>query len=119
MIYIAVGTWTPEEYGISQGEQFGSAENPIAIDTRNPSSFFDPASPAVIGYGQLPLTTSYSEWQEFTIPLKYVATNRKPTHIVVVCSASRWGDYFIGSTSSVLVVDDLELIYDRLDKTDE
>ena len=119
MIYIAVGTWTPEEYGISQGEQFGSAENPIAIDTRNPSSFFDPASPAVIGYGQLPLTTSYSEWQEFTIPLKYVATNRKPTHIVVVCSASRWGDYFIGSTSSVLVVDDLELIYDRLDKTGE
>lgn len=119
MIYIAVGTWTPEEYGISQGEQFGSAENPIAIDTRNPSSFFDPTSPAVIGYGQLPLTASYSEWQEFTIPLKYVATDRKPTHIVVVCSASRWGDYFIGSTSSVLVVDDLELIYDRLDKTGE
>ena len=79
MIYIAVGTWTPEEYGISQGEQFGSAENPIAIDTRNPSSFFDPTSPAVIGYGQLPLTASYSEWQEFTIPLKYVATDRKPT----------------------------------------
>ena len=52
-------------------------------------------------------------------PLKYVATDRKPTHIVVVCSASRWGDYFIGSTSSVLVVDDLELIYDRLDKTGE
>ena len=51
--------------------------------------------------------------------LKYVATDRKPTHIVVVCSASRWGDYFIGSTSSVLVVDDLELIYDRLDKTGE
>ena len=45
-----------------------------------------------------------------------MATDRKPTHIVVVCSASRWGDYFIGSTSSVLVVDDLELIYDRLDK---
>ena len=105
-----VGTWTPEEYGISQGEQFGSAETRLRSTPATPVRSSIRPSPAVIGYGQLPLTASYSEWQEFTIPLKYVATDRKPTHIVVVCSASRWGDYFIGSTSSVLVVDDLELI---------
>ncbi len=35
-----------------------------------------------------------------------------PTHLIVVCSASRWGDYFTGSTDSCLLVDDLELIYE-------
>lgn len=114
MIYIALGTWTPEKYGESLGEMFGTSKTPIAIDTRNQSSFFDPSGPDVIAYGQLPLTSTVAEWQEFTIPLKYVATDRKPTHIVVVCTASRWGDYFTGSSSSVLCVDDFELLYDKL-----
>ena len=30
---------------------------------------------------------------------------------MVVCSASRWGDYFIGSDQSVMWVDDVELVY--------
>lgn len=115
MIYIALGTWTPEKYGESGGEMFGTAETPVAIDTRNTASFFDPSGPDVIAFGEMPITATVAEWQEFTIPLKYVATNRKPTHIIVVCTASRWGDYFTGSSSSVLCVDDFELIYDRLE----
>lgn len=114
MIYIALGTWTAEEYGVSGGETLGDEQTPICIDTRNPDSFFNPKSPAVIAYGELPLTTTINEWQEFNIPLTYVATDRKPTHLVVVCSASRWGDYFIGSTQSILWVDDFELIYDQV-----
>ncbi|MDE7069788.1 MAG: PCMD domain-containing protein [Alistipes sp.] len=115
MIYIALGTWTPEKYGESGGEMFGTPETPIAIDTRNTGSFFDPSGPDVIAYGEMPLTSTVAQWQEFTIPLKYTATDRKPTHIIVVCTASRWGDYFTGSSSSVLWVDDFELIYDRLE----
>ena len=33
---------------------------------------------------------------------------------MIVCSASRWGDYFTGSTKSEMWVDDFELIYDPL-----
>ena len=41
------------------------------------------------------------------------ATNIVPTHLVLVCSASRYGDYFTGSRDSKMWVDDFELIYDE------
>ena len=40
------------------------------------------------------------------------SSNRKPTDIILVGSASRYGDYFTGSTGSTLWLDDLELIYE-------
>lgn len=117
VVYIALGTWTPEKYGVSskESEMLGTNEVPIIIDTRDPNTFFNPNGEDVIAYGELPLTSTIEEWTEFTIPLKYVATDRKPTHIVIVCSASRWGDYFIGSNESALWVDDFELVYDAVD----
>lgn len=51
-------------------------------------------------------------WQEFTIDLKYRDLTRKPKYIIVVASASKYGDYFTGSTGSLMYVDDFELIYD-------
>lgn len=103
-IYIAVGDWSAEEYG-------GDADSPVAIDTRDESTFFNPYGPNVIGYGCLQFTESTDGWIEFTIPMEYISTSRIPTHMVIVCSGSRWGDYFTGSTQSCMVVDDLELIY--------
>ena len=104
-IYIAVGDWTADEYG-------GDEESPVRIDTRDVNTFFSSTSPAVIGYGEWILTESVDDWVEFTIPLRYVSTSRRPTHLIIVCSASRWGDYFTGSTDSRMIVDDLELIYE-------
>lgn len=103
-VYIAVGDWTAEEYG-------GDAESPVAIDTRDEGTFFNPRGKNVIGYGGVTLTESTDGWVELTIPLEYVSTSRIPTHIVVVFSGSRWGDYFTGSTHSHMVVDDIELLY--------
>lgn len=103
-IYIAVGDWTAEEYG-------GDEDSPIAIDTRDEATFFNPYGKNVIGYGCLRFEASTDGWIEFTIPVEYVSKSRIPTHLVVVCSGSRWGDYFTGSTRSCMVVDDLELIY--------
>lgn len=37
---------------------------------------------------------------------------RKPTSIIIVASASKFGDYFQGSTSSKMWLDDMELIYE-------
>lgn len=67
----------------------------------------------VVAYGALPdeeCITS-SEWKKFTIDLTYKNLEAKPTHIIIVFSSSKYGDYFTGSTSSLLYLDDLELIY--------
>ena len=114
MIYMALGTWSPESYGVSSREpdMLGTENTPIIIDTRDKGTFFNPKGKDVIAYGEKVITESISEWQEFTIPLDYRSTNEIPTHIVIVCSASKYGDYFTGSTQSIMQVDDFELIYE-------
>lgn len=66
----------------------------------------------VVAYGQMTQNTSSGgAWQELNIPLVYHSTTQKPTHLIIVCSSSRYGDYFYGSDSSVLYIDDFELSY--------
>lgn len=106
MIYIALGDWTAAEFG-------GTDESPVEIATRRiDDTAFDINADAVIAYGEMPLSQSVSDWTEFTIPLEYRATDRVPTHIIIVCSASRYGDYFTGSSQSVMWLDDFELVYE-------
>ena len=117
IIYVALGTWTPAEYGYCEKESgdnkvLGTDEIPICVDTRDKNTFFNSNSPAVIAYGELVLDQTIDQWQEFTIKLNYTATNLVPTHLVIVCSASRYGDYYIGSRDSKMWVDDFELVYD-------
>mgnify|MGYP003251362026 FL=1 len=69
----------------------------------------------IIAYGEVPVSECVStsgQWKEFNIPLKYKTLNEKPTHIIVVCSSSKYGDYFTGGNGSVLYLDDFSLIYD-------
>ncbi len=122
-IYIALGDWDPEVYGYdNDGSLLGDDDSPLVVDTRSESTFFDKDASAVIAYGERVLTES-EEWHEFEIELDYKAlydasgnlvsrsTERRPTNIVVVFSASRYGDYFTGSDESVMWIDDLELVY--------
>ncbi len=115
-IYIALGTWTKEEYGVTQEKDgprtYGTDSSPICIDTRNEATFFDPHGKDVVGYGELVMDYSTPEWTQVTIPIDYVATDIRPTHIIIVCSGSRYGDYFTGSTQSLMYIDDVELLYD-------
>ena len=106
MVFVALGDWDPATYG-------GSGDSPVEIATKRINeTAFNPNSDAVIAYGEMPFTESIGEWREFTIPLDYRATDRIPTHIIITCSASRYGDYFTGSTQSVMWLDDFELIYE-------
>ena len=104
-IYIAVGTWKAAEYG-------GTDTSPVQIYTADVSTFFNSNAPDVIGYGEWMINESVNEWREFTIPLDYRRTDVVPTHLIIVCSASRWGDYFTGSTQSRMWLDDFELLWD-------
>ncbi|MDE6551353.1 MAG: PCMD domain-containing protein, partial [Muribaculaceae bacterium] len=78
---------------------------------------FESNDPVVLAYGQVTWTGNFGpdgQLQEIEIPLEYNdrAKKAKPTHLVIVCSASKYGDYFSGSKNSVMYVDDFELIYE-------
>ena len=103
-IVIAVGNWTAAEYG-------GSDDCPVVVNTQDESTFFNPRGKDVIGSGELILTESTNGWVEFTLPLDYRSTDEIPTHIIIICTGSRFGDYFTGSTHSLMLVDDFTLIY--------
>lgn len=68
----------------------------------------------IIAYGELLSgeATSGNGFTEFYIPLKYKNIIDKPTHIIIVCSASKYGDYMTGGEGSTMYLDDFELIYD-------
>ena len=69
--------------------------------------------PNIIAYGELPQAECVKTdgWKQVNIPLVYRSLDRKPTHIIIVFSASKYGDYFVGSDSSVMYLDDFELVY--------
>ncbi|MBA7547973.1 hypothetical protein ES705_40414 [subsurface metagenome] len=48
---------------------------------------------------------------ETIIPYEYIS-DEKPTHIVVVTSSSKDGEFFTGSVGSTLIIDDIELVYE-------
>lgn len=101
-IYIALGTWSAAEYG-------GTAESPVQVYTKEKSTLFDKNGKDVLGYGELMLTEKVGDWMHFRIEIEWRDTHTAPTHLVIVCSSSRWGDYFTGSTKNRMWLDDLEL----------
>lgn len=66
----------------------------------------------IVAYGYYEQSESDNgNWREITIPLEYHSLTKKPTHILVTAASSAYGDYFYGSDSSCLYLDDFELVY--------
>lgn len=114
-IYIAVGDW--------EGMAQGSEKWPFVVKTKKSSSLFSTekgtySGDGIIGYGEKVFDSKYENnggLMELTIPLDYEnygGNSRKPTSIIIVASASKYGDYFEGSTSSRMWLDDIKLIYE-------
>ena len=72
----------------------------------------------IIAYGSMDLNAT-NGYIEFVIPLTYRSTTRIPRYVVVAAAASKYGDYFTGSTSSVMYVDEFSFIYDPAELTEE
>ena len=102
IVYVALGYW---------GDPSVVGESPVRVDTRDVSTFFNPANPNIIAYGEKVFDSSCAEWTEFDIDLEY-RSDLTPSHIIIVCTSSRYGDYFVGSSNSIMWVDDFELKYD-------
>ena len=66
----------------------------------------------IIAMGSLYSSNTDSEYVPFTLKLDYRDRTRIPTYAVVVCSSSRYGDYFTGGKGSVLLIDEFDFIYD-------
>ena len=91
------------------------AKKTYLIDNKDQSTFIDfKDDPNIIAYGELPsgAATEGDGYVGVNIPLKYKNLTDQPTHIIVVCSSSKYGDYMTGGAGSTLYVDDLSLIYD-------
>lgn len=104
-IYIALLTSQTEAYN---GEQW-----PVVIKTKSSErQLFDPQGANVVAYGIKILdATPGSGMVPFEIDIEDVHGDLEVANIVVVASASRYGDYFCGGEGSTLWIDDLELIY--------
>lgn len=86
---------------------------PFEIRTKpSDRQLFDENDPQVIAYGKVQYGEDVPEYIPFEIELDYRTTQRVPRYIVIVASASKYGDYFTGGDGSVLYVDDLSLEYD-------
>ena len=117
-IKVALGTWDYRTYG-------GTKESPVHINTTNADTFVDfGTDPSTIAHGDIIIHNDgymlngadmvnavTSEWAEYTIPLDYHDLEALPTHIIVSCAASQYGDYFTGCSSSKLWIDKVELVY--------
>lgn len=103
-VFIALGDWDYRDYG-------GTPDSPVRVNTTRKETFFDPAGKNVIAYGTYITDSSTDGWTRVEIPLVYTSTSRRPSHIIISCAASMLGDYFTGSSKSVLHIDDLILEY--------
>ena len=72
---------------------------------------WDGSDPRVIAYGAYSQNSADGSWKQFEIPLTYFDSKTKPTHLLIVCSSSKYGDYFHGSDASNLKLDDFSFEY--------
>ena len=117
-LWVALGDWDYHKFG-------GTPECPVQVNTTDKGTFFDPSSDSVIAYGSFDADSSSDKWTgraevlqstedgwvEIEIPMDYSAYDRVPTHIIVSFASSKFGDYFTGSSSSRMWVDDIRLVY--------
>lgn len=117
-VKIALGTWDYKKYG-------GTPASPVHINTTDASTFVDFTTDASTvadgnliihhdGYylnGADKVSADTGEWIEYVIPLNYHSMDTIPTHIIISCASSQYGDYFTGCSSSKLWIDAVELLY--------
>ena len=91
---------------------------PFRISTADGKFVEYDTDPGIIARGTADFNAT-DGYIEFTIPITYKSTLRTPKYVVISASASKYGDYFTGSTSSVMYVDEFSFIYDPSELTEE
>lgn len=103
--------------GLDHGQVYVAlTDGPVDIRTKD-KTLFNPNADYIIAYGQVTWKNAFGpdgQLQMVEIPLNYndKAKTKRPTHIVITASAAKFGDFFSGSSSSVMYLDDFELVYE-------
>lgn len=86
---------------------------PFRVVTGN-KKFVNLKDKGIIAYGEFYASpaSAMTAYQSFSFDIVYRDTESIPTHILIVATSSKYGDYFTGSTSSVLYLDEFELGFD-------
>ena len=95
-IYVVLADWPSGSFAVN-------TSTGTFIDFEN--------DPNIIAYGSLEDNTNTGGYKPFEIELEY-RNNRQPTCCVIVCTASKYGDYFTGGVGSTLLVDEFEFNFD-------
>jgi hypothetical protein len=118
-IKVALGTWNYKTYG-------GTKDSPVQVNTTLESTFVDfYTDKSTIANGDViiyndgyainkgeKVTANTTGWIEYVIPIDYRNLTTYPTHIIVSCASSMYGDYFTGYSGAKLWIDAVELIYE-------
>lgn len=91
-----------------------------AVDIRTKPAdrkLFNVDDEQVLAYGQVTWKEAFGpdgQLQMVEIPIEYKANARttRPTHLVITCCASKFGDFFSGADGSMMYLDDFELVYE-------
>lgn len=121
-----VGDNLPADATVSEGNPdqcaiyIALAKKTYTVNNQQENTFIDfEGDENIIAYGTIEgdyvkTNGAANGYTEFTIPLQYKESQfgAIPTHIIIVCSASKYGDYFTGGKGSTLYVDDFSLVYE-------
>ncbi len=111
IIYAALVDDMTTDYNTS-GSNFAGTKWPCVVKTKS-GQLFDENGSNVIAYGRRILDATTGAGMELIeFDLDYHRPGVKPTYIIFVASASRYGDYFEGGEGSTLYLDDIELVYE-------
>lgn len=108
IVWVALGDWSLQE-NPETGEKTAVE---IQTESKGNGKYFDKNDSHIIAYGEMTCGENVNEYTPFSIELEYRATDRKPTALLIVCSASKYGDYFTGAPGATMWVDDFSLEYD-------
>ena len=114
IVYVSVGDWTGMDYNGTPWSFVVKTKGAASLFSTSPDTY---SGKGIVAYGEKIFSEAIGgeSMVEVTIPLDYEhygKDTRKPTSIILVASASRYGDYFCGSTGSKLWIDDVELVYE-------
>ena len=96
-VYTALGDW----------------DEPVEIRTRpSERKLLDRKDPNMIAFGEMMVGKTVENWTTAEITYDYRSLTRTPRYIIVVASASKYGDYFTGGVGTKMWVDNFELVYE-------
>ncbi|MDE6548817.1 MAG: DUF4493 domain-containing protein [Muribaculaceae bacterium] len=111
-IYVALTT-EPIEIRTNPDNRNLFPSGPTKEDGKTPHDDYS----KVVAYGEVTWDKAFGPdggLQAVEIPFVYTdrARTMKPKYLVIVASASKFGDFFCGSATSVMYLDDFELVYE-------